>query len=142
MMIMSSACDICTNVLKNYRSSLAMSPMRNETKGCLVRGHHRSFQSFERSAKEDCYICGRLWRTQSRLVQKILQDEYNEYANKFSETSFFTEISTEWAESKIDVVEVIISVPVPNKKPCRFECTKIPGMFFFYHETLWLTIYI
>jgi hypothetical protein len=114
--------------------------MRNETESYLVRGHHRSFQSFERSVKEDCYICGRLWRTQSRLVQKILQDEYNEYANKLSETSFFTELHCELAESKIDVVGVIISVPVPNKKPCRFECNKLPGMFFFYHDTLWLTI--
>jgi hypothetical protein len=142
MMIMSSTCDICTNVLKYYRSSIAMSPMRNETQGCLVHGHHRSFQSFERSVKENCYICGILWRTQSRLVQKTLQDEYNDYAIKLSETSFFTEISIGWAESEVGIVGVVFSVPGLNKKPCSFECTKIPGMFFFYHVTLWLTIFL
>jgi hypothetical protein len=114
--------------------------MRNETKGCLVRGHHRSFQSFERSVKEDCYICGRLWRTQSRLVQKILQDEYNDYAIKLSETSFFTEIGIGWAESEVGIVAIFFSVPGPNQMLCKFECTRIPGMFFFHHDTLWLTI--
>jgi hypothetical protein len=134
---MASTCDTCLDVLQNYRDLPKKNHLGSKYLRDLTLGHHSSFQSFKKAIIEDCFICGALWRKQSRPDQEMLRYRYRNPTERenvgsaLPDIPFFTELDITWAKGRVRFIWIRFAKRMENPqglKSCQFECTDDPGM--------------